>query len=100
MRNTRVLKAVAAARLSAIVVAGAAASGGGRGRVVQGESRTIGGARVSTWAVLDDASNSQEVGVTVPLALIERPPAEPGDGPAGALATLRFPNWFDENGFL
>lgn len=98
MRNTRGL--TMAVMAAVVVAAGAAGASGGRGRVVQGDSRIIGGARVSTWAVLDQSSAIQEVGVTIPLSVLERPPSEPGDGPAGALATLRFPNWHDETGFF
>jgi hypothetical protein len=58
---------------------------------IAGESTTLAGGRVSTWATVDENNALQEVGLTMPVGVIEHPPAEPGDGPSGAFATLKFP---------
>lgn len=60
--------------------------------VVTGASQTVSGATVSTWARVDAVDTVREFGVTVPLALVQNPPAGPGSGPAGAVAVLAFPD--------
>lgn len=60
-------------------------------RIVRGQSTSVCGAPVSTWAEVGANHRVIEVGVTVPLSIAENPPAKPGKGPVGAVAVLRFP---------
>ncbi len=66
-------------------------SGGGSGRrVVRGQTQVVSGAEVISYAILDNDVVTQ-VGVVLPLAVVQNPPAQPGQGPLGAIAVLRFP---------
>jgi hypothetical protein len=80
-----------AAALSLVLVAASAGAGMAANRTEEGAARTINGARVTTWSVMDDNDRVQQVGVTIPLSVIAHPPASPGHGPAGAVAVLPFP---------
>src|SRR5687767_7480855 len=62
-----------------------------RDEFIVGETTHFNGRRLMTWAVIDSGGEIKEVGVTIPLALIEQQPDRPGDGPAGAIASLAFP---------
>lgn len=86
--------------LAAATISLAGCSGGGdilgRGeqptRVqVVGTTQQVSGAQVVSWATINRQTNLvEEVGVTVPLAVIQNPPSG-GSGPAGAFAVLPFP---------
>ena len=70
------------------------------GRRITGATATIGGRAVSSWATVDRNNVVTEVGVTLPLAVIENPPAQPGSGPLGAIAVLPFPAQAQSSTFL
>ena len=61
------------------------------GRRVIGATQTVSGAAVTSWATLGRNNIVTEVGVTLPLAVVQNPPAQPGTGPSGAIAVLPFP---------
>jgi hypothetical protein len=46
---------------------------------------------VTTWAKVTREDDVEEVGVTIPVALFDNQSLERGDGPAGAIASLVFP---------
>ena len=60
-------------------------------RVETGESVQVEGKDVSTWASFDGNGEPVQVGVSVAYGIISSPPIEPGEGPAGAIAVVRFP---------
>jgi hypothetical protein len=61
-------------------------------RVIWGESTLLDGARLATWALVSPHSNEVlAVGGSISLSLIENQP-QPGSGPAGAIASLAFPD--------
>lgn len=79
---------------SALPLAGCGSDGGTEPaptRVVEGASRVVNGARIQTWARLRIDNSVEQVGLTVPRSVLVNPPSEPGDGPAGAFASLQFP---------
>ena len=59
-------------------------------QLVIGDTATVEGNVVVTWARVHERHGVQEVGVTIPVALFDDQP-EPGSGPAGAIASLVFP---------
>jgi hypothetical protein len=59
-------------------------------KFIVGETATIVGGEVSTWARVNGGDKVIWVGLTLPLAMVENMPA-PGSGPAGAVAVLNFP---------
>jgi hypothetical protein len=61
-------------------------------RTITGATQQVSGVNVSSWAKVDARNTVQEIGVTIPLAVIQNPPAQPGSGPAGAVAVLPFPD--------
>jgi hypothetical protein len=83
-------------------------------RIVTGETETVSGATVATWARLDAANSVLEAGVTVPLSVIANPPApepvrstrhaghssEVTVGPAGAFVVIDFPDEVKATTFL
>lgn len=60
-------------------------------KLIAGDSAELSSGVVSTWARVNGAGNVIWVGATIPLSVIENPPAE-GDGPSGAIAVLEFPS--------
>jgi hypothetical protein len=60
-------------------------------RLVSGDTVYVGSRAVSTWARLDADDSPVEVGVTVAFGIVSDPPAGPGNGPAGAIAVVDFP---------
>lgn len=61
-------------------------------RVIWGESSIIDGARLTTWALVSPHDNSVlAVGGSMSIRLFENQPQEPGPYPAGAVASLDFP---------
>jgi hypothetical protein len=79
----------------------------GNTRIVSGQSQTINGATVTSWAKLDGTDKVIEAGVTLPFAVLQNPPApetnhstrhaghdheEGGVGPAGAFVVVGFPD--------
>lgn len=69
-------------------------------RVLWGESTIIDGARVVTWALVSPRDHTiLAVGVTFSVKLAENMP-EPGDGPAGAIASLQFPALVQDTTFF
>jgi hypothetical protein len=69
------------------------------GAIDVGASRQVSGANLRTWSRSKSDGTVTEVGVTLPYAVIENPPAE-GDGPAGASAVLAFPALAREQTFF
>jgi hypothetical protein len=59
-------------------------------QLVIGDTATVEGNAIVTWARVHARHGVQEVGVTIPVALFDDQP-EPGSGPAGAIASLLFP---------
>ncbi len=57
---------------------------------VEGESTTVSGGTVSTWARVNGGGKVIWVGLTIPMAMVENQPF-PGTGPLGAVATLKYP---------
>lgn len=55
-----------------------------------GDTAAVEGSVIVTWARVHTRHGVQEVGVTIPVALFDDQP-EPGSGPAGAIASLVFP---------
>ena len=78
--------------LTAVVLAlsGGAAIADSNDKIIAGESATVGGATISTWARVNGAGKVVWVGLTMPVSLAENMPL-PGSGPAGAIATLNYP---------
>ena len=69
-------------------------------RVLWGESTLIDGARVVTWALVSPRDNTiLAAGVSFSLKLAQEMPA-PGDGPAGAIASLAFPAVVQQTSFF
>ena len=66
------------------------ASAGTNDKIIAGESATVGGGTISTWARVNGAGKVIWVGLTIPVSLAENMPP-PGSGPAGAIATLHYP---------
>lgn len=60
-------------------------------RLILGARQNVAGQTVTSWARENADRTLAAVGVTVPLGLIQNPPAKPGKGPLGAVAVLRFP---------
>ena len=78
------------AAVLSLVVSGSAVLAGPGDKIVEGESTTVGEAKISTWARVNGAGKVIWVGLTLPLSVVENPP-ESGSGPAGAFAVLNFP---------
>ena len=62
-----------------------------RTRLVIGDATLVQGNDVVTWARVRANGDIKQVGVTIPVALFDDQPTDPGDGPAGAIASLVFP---------
>jgi len=60
------------------------------GKFIAGDSVSVGGGTVSTWARVSGGGKVIWVGLTIPASLADSPPA-PGTGPAGAFAVLNYP---------
>lgn len=79
------------------VVAGLALGQSGAGTIVMGQEKEVFGAKVATWARLDASGAVTEVGLTLPLAVVEKasvPAAPPAGGEPAELppeAVLEFP---------
>jgi hypothetical protein len=59
-------------------------------KFIPGESATVDGATISTWARVNGGGKVIWVGLTLPLSIVENMPPR-GTGPAGAVATLNYP---------
>ncbi len=68
-------------------------------QLVIGDTATVEGNVVVTWARVHARHGVQEVGVTIPVALFDDQP-EPGSGPAGAIASLVFPEIVQDTTFF
>lgn len=122
-RRSVVLSAVGA--FSALTFSAAGCGGGsnsvslpGPTRIVTGQSQTVSGATVSTWARLDATDTVIEAGVTLPLSIIQNPPAPvinratrhaghehradeiEAVGPAGAFVVTDFPDIVKQTTYL
>ena len=75
---------------SVLALSGGAANADQNDKFIAGESATIGGATISTWARVNGGGKVIWVGLTMPVSLAENMPP-PGSGPAGAIATLNYP---------
>jgi hypothetical protein len=62
----------------------------GRDRLVFGDVARLPLGRIVSWALLTRSGKIEEIGVTVPLEIILNQ-TETGDGPLGAIASLKFP---------
>jgi hypothetical protein len=71
----------------------------GNDRVIRGENVRVGQSTVNTWAVLTRTGKIAEVGITIPIEIFESPPAS-GDGPLGAIASLKFPDVVQQASFF
>lgn len=69
-------------------------------RLVFGDAALVDGNLVTTWARVLRGEVVKEVGVTIPVALFDHQPLEDGDGPAGAIASLAFPQLVQEQTFF
>ncbi len=69
-------------------------------RLVPGATAQVAGQPVTAWARLDADGSPVQVGVTVANGILANPPAEPGTGPAGALAVVEFPKEVQAASFL
>lgn len=58
---------------------------------VVGDAALVEESVVVSWARVHQDHGVKEVGVTIPVALFDNQPEEGGDGPAGAIASLAFP---------
>jgi hypothetical protein len=69
-------------------------------RVVWGEQTVVDGSRIAAWALLAPQDNTiLAVGATFSIKIAEEMPL-PGDGPAGAFATLDFPALVQQTTFF
>src|SRR5215207_8252933 len=59
-------------------------------KFIAGDSVTVSGGEVSTWARVNGGGKVIWVGLTIPLSMVENMPP-PGSGPAGAVVVLNFP---------
>ena len=55
---------------------------------------------VMTWALVTPEDDVEEVGMTIPVRLFDNQPTERGTGPAGAIASLVFPELVQDLTFL
>jgi hypothetical protein len=88
-----------------VLLAVAALIGGTAGaqpqeRIERGSTVQAYGESVTTWAKLGAGGRPIQAGVLVDFGLIENPPAEPGPGPAGAIAVAEFPKAVQSASFL
>jgi hypothetical protein len=60
-------------------------------RTLIGDATMVNGNLIVTWARVRKNGEIKKVGVTIPVALFDNQPTEPGSGPAGAIASLIFP---------
>ncbi|HEV2294744.1 MAG TPA: hypothetical protein VGR35_12895 [Tepidisphaeraceae bacterium] len=76
-----------------VLAAFAQSNGGMRGgELVWGETTVIDGSGVATWAIISKKTGVvMAAGATIPLGLAENQPQQGGSGPAGAIASLKFP---------
>lgn len=74
----------------ALALSGGAANAGQADKFIAGDSVTVAGGTASTWARVNGGGKVIWVGLTIPLSMVENPPA-PGSGPAGAFAVLNYP---------
>src|SRR5688500_2661010 len=61
-------------------------------QLVFGDAAVVDGNVVVSWARVHEDHGVKEVGVTIPVAVFDDMPDEDGDGPAGAFASLAFPD--------
>jgi hypothetical protein len=59
-------------------------------RIVYGQSITLSGVTLSTWAKVLPHGRVTQVGLTLPMAFVKTPPAQPASGPDGQFV-LAFP---------
>ena len=71
-----------------------------RTRLVIGDATVVQGNVVVTWARVRANGDIKQVGVAIPVALFDNQPTDPGDGPAGAIASLVFPEIVRDNTFF
>lgn len=68
-------------------------------QVIFGDSRLVQGNLVVAWARLHNRHGVQEVGITIPVEVLDDMPEE-GDGPDGAFASLAFPDVVQETTYF
>ena len=73
---------------------------GAADRVERGQAARLPDGQVSAWARLDERGVPREVGVGISHSILIGPPAEPGTGPAGAIAVVAFPQAVREATFF
>jgi len=79
--------------------------GSGRNQFVVGDMALVPDASgdehlIVTWAVLTPEDDLDAVGVTIPVGLFDDQPTQRGTGPAGAIASLVFPEFVQEFTYL
>lgn len=71
-----------------------------RTQLVIGDATVVQGNLIVTWARVRANGDIKQVGVTIPVALFDNQPTEAGDGPAGAIASLVFPETVRETTYF
>jgi hypothetical protein len=61
-------------------------------RMITGETQAVSGGTISAWAQVDPTNVVQAIGVTVPLAVLQNPPAPSGTAPVQTVAVVSFPD--------
>jgi hypothetical protein len=69
-------------------------------RTILGDATMVDGNLIVTWAKVTSDDEIMKVGVTIPVNLFDNQPTEPGDGPAGAIASVVFPDLVRETTYL
>ena len=91
---------ISLAALAALSLAGCGGTSLNISRVV-GESRAFGAGKVETWAMIDSSGEISEVGATIPMTLVRNlATTPPGDGPLGAVASLKYPEMVRQKTFF
>ncbi len=88
--------------LAVLLAAGGArqAAAEAQERIERGPAVRLAGGQAATWARLDERNTPVQVGVTISYGVLVNPPAEPGTGPAGAIAVVDFPQAVQAATFL
>ncbi len=68
--------------------------------LVIGDATVVQGNFIVTWARVRKNGDIKEVGVTIPVDLFDDQPTEAGSGPAGAIASLVFPETVRDTTFF
>lgn len=89
-KRNSVFKTVLCLSAAVIGLAGGVAHADSADKFIIGESVTVSGGTVTTWARVNGGGKVIWAGLTIPLSMVENPPT-PGTGPARAVAVLNYP---------